>query len=69
MTHNPTNTVTINTGKYSKFNQDVMYTKLFNVDNKNGIRRGVCPANLVYNEKIIKQYPYEKFFKENKDKL
>ena len=69
MTHNPANIKAISQGKYSKFNQDMMYHKIYEVDEQNGQRHGACPYKLRISEPLLKQYPYELFFKENYNNL
>lgn len=69
MTHNPTNTNVISQGKYSLFNQKMMYNEMYLVDDEKGERLGICPSKLIINNKTEKQYPYEEFYLKNKHKL
>jgi glycosyltransferase involved in cell wall biosynthesis len=68
MSHNPTNTKTIASGKYSALNNKIMYETIFTVS-ENGKQYGVCPAKLIYNEGSQKQYPYEGFYIDNNQYL
>jgi len=68
MSHNPTNTKVIKQGKYSLLNNKIMYETIFTIDEIYGVQHGICPAKLILNE-THEQYPYEKFYLENRDKL
>ena len=68
MSHNPTNTVTVPQGKYSKLNGEVMLSDIFEYDEENGVQLGMYPHPVVIRE-TTPQYPNEKFFRENRDRL
>jgi len=68
MTHPPTNITAGTSGKYSKFNRDILFNEIYTVDYKKGEVFGMISEPLVHNGIAI-QYPYEKFYEENKDKL
>ena len=65
MSHAPTNIVATNSGKYSKFNRDLM--KNIYEFSEHGYR-GMFDYNARHTGMAI-QYPYEKFYLENQDKL
>ncbi len=66
MSHIPTN-ITPGIGKYSKFNRDYMFNGIYQVKPEGKVL-GMISEPLVRNE-MKEQYPHEKFFEENKDKL
>ena len=68
MTHSPTNIKTGASGKYSKFNRDLLFNHIYRIDEENGEQHAMIQEKLIYNG-WEKQYPYEKFYLENKDKL
>lgn len=69
MKHAPKNSRVLPQGKYSQFNNEVMYNVLFRIDNINGKQYGMCPQRLIPNMQLFNQFPYEKFYLENKNKL
>ena len=70
--HRPTNIREIpnNGGKYSLFNREQMYGELYKIDEVNGVKHGKIPVKLIkIHANHPHQYPHERFYHENKDKL
>lgn len=61
MSHNPTNTVTIPQGKYSKLNGELMLSTIFKLD-ENGKQIGMFPHKVILIDNSI-QYPNEGFYR------
>lgn len=60
--------ITTGIGKYSKFNRQFVYNEKYSVD-MFGQHKGMFDNPMIQKMADIAQYPHEKFFKENKDKL
>jgi len=69
MSHAPQNIKATESGKYSKFNKDILFNTLYNINYDKGEIHGKIQEPLIICEPIIRQYPYESFYLENKDKL
>jgi len=68
MSHAPTNIVAGTSGKYSKFNRDTLFRTIYHEDNNAGKAFGMISEKLIENHRE-KQYPYEEFYRENKNKI
>jgi len=66
--HKPKNIETHSNTKYSLFNRHIMYDIKYSLSEL-GERFGICPHKLVLVESELIQYPYERFYWENKNRL
>jgi hypothetical protein len=68
MEHSPQN-IRKGIGKYSAFNREILFNGIYKIDNINGKSYPVMLKDKIIEQERLLQYPYEKFYRENKDKL
>jgi len=67
MGEQPTNIACHSGGKYSRFNRDFIYRTKYRKD-AGGIK-GMFDSPMSLNDPAIRQYPYEQFYRKNREKL